>query len=127
MREIASTDFYSIHVDTAKNRLFVTYRGAWTKPTQVPNFLKDHSEAIKELTPGYTALIDFRKMEAILLTDFMEKVQIDSIQTGIRKAARIYDRPTFIQIQADHIGKKTGLNARAFESIAEAEAWLEEP
>ncbi|MCA1960931.1 MAG: hypothetical protein LDL33_09045 [Desulfomonile sp.] len=127
MKEIASTDFYSIHVDKAKNRLFVTYRGTWTKPTQVPDFLRDHAEAINQLTPGYTALIDFRAMDAILLTDFIEKAQLDAVQSGIRKAARIYDRPTFIQIQTDHIRKKTGLNARAFESVAEAEAWLDEP
>ncbi|MCA1960929.1 MAG: hypothetical protein LDL33_09035 [Desulfomonile sp.] len=127
MREIASTDFYSIHVDMAKNRLFITYKGAWMKPAQVPNFVKDHADAIKLLSPGFTALVDVRQMEAMLLSDFIRQAQSDAIQAGIKKAARIYDKPTFIQIQAEHIHKKTGLNSKAFDDVAAAEAWLDEP
>ena len=126
MNEIASTEFYTIGIDKAKNRLFIIYKGAWIKPAQVPDFVKDHARACALLSPGFTALIDVRQMESMLLTDFVHQVQMDSIRAGIRKAARVYDRPTFIQVQAEHIRKKTGLNQKAFDNVADAEAWLDE-
>lgn len=126
MNETASTDFYTIGVDRAKNRLFITYKGAWIRPAQVPDFVTDHAQALKLLSPGFTALVDVRQMESMLLTDFVQQVQMDALKAGIRKAARVYDRPTFIQVQAEHIHKKTGLSSKAFDSVADAEAWLDE-
>ena len=127
MTFIAETDYYSIHIDRLKNRMFLAYKGAWTKPEQVPDFLKDHANAIGHLSPGFTVLVDVRGMESMVLTDYVEKAQKDAMEKGIGKAARVYDRPTFIQIQAESIHRKTGINSKAFESMADAEAWLDEP
>ena len=66
-------------------------------------------------------------MESMLLTDFIQKAQKDAIEAGTRKAARVYEGSTFIEVQAEGIHKKTGMNAKAFQSVAEAEAWLDEP
>jgi hypothetical protein len=127
MNQIASTEFYTIGVDRTRNRLFITYKGAWTKPSQVPDFVKDHAKAIGLLSGGFTALVDVRAMETMLLTDLVKRVQVDALEAGILKAARVYDRPTFIQIQAEQIHKKTGMKSMSFNSVADAEAWLEEP
>lgn len=127
MIEIASTDFYTIQVDQEKNRLLMAYRGSWVKPDQIPNYVSDHAKAIKLLKPGFTCLVDCRKMEAMLLTDFIAQAQKDAIAAGTRKAARVYAGSTFIEVQAAGIHKKTGMNARAFQSVADAEAWLDEP
>jgi 3-deoxy-D-manno-octulosonic acid (KDO) 8-phosphate synthase len=127
MKEIASTEFYSILIDTGKNRMFLTYKGSWMKHDDVPDFVNDHARAMERLSRGFTVLADVRPMQAMLITDVIEKVQKDSIQAGIRKAARVYDRPTFIRRQADQIRQKTGLKAMVFDSVADAEAWLDEP
>jgi hypothetical protein len=127
MTLIAETDYYSIRIDRLMNRMFLAYKGSWTKPEQVPDFLKDHATAIGLLSPGFTVLVDVRGMESMVLTDFVEKAQMDAMEKGIRKAARVYDRPTFIQIQAESIHRKTGIKSKAFESMADAEAWLDEP
>jgi len=65
-------------------------------------------------------------MDAMLLSDFIREAQSDAVKAGIRKAARIYDKPTFIRIQADQIHKKNGLNSKAFYNVTNAEAWLDE-
>jgi hypothetical protein len=127
MKEIASTEFYSILIDTGKNRMFLTYKGSWMKHEDVSGFANDCALATEGLTPGFTVLSDVRPMEAMLITDVIEKVQKDSIQAGIRKAARVYDRPTFIKRQAEQIHQKTGLKSKAFDSVADAEAWLDDP
>ncbi len=127
MQEIAVTPFYRIHIDKGKNRLFIVYIGSWIRLDQVPNFVKDHATAVGLLSRGFTALVDVREMESMLLTDVVEKVQMDAVRAGIRKAARVYDRPTFIQVQAERIHKKTGLNSRAFEDMTDAENWLDQP
>lgn len=126
MIPIASTDFYSIQVDTVKNRMFIVYKGSWVRPEQVPNFLSDHADAIKRLKSGFTVLVDVGPMEAMLLTDHIEQAQKDAIQAGIKKAARVYERPTIIRAQAERIHEKTEMNARAFDNVADAEAWLDE-
>ena len=127
MKEIASTEFYSILIDTGKNRMFLTYKGSWMKHDDVPDFVKDHALAIGQLSSGFTVLVDVRPMQAMLMTDVVEKVQTDAVQAGIRKAARVYDRPTFIQRQAEQIHQKTGMQSKAFDNMADAEAWLGEP
>jgi hypothetical protein len=126
MELIASTPFYSYHIDKAKNRMYVAYKGAWLKPTQVPDFVKHHVEAISQLTRGFTVLADVRQMESVFITDIIEECQKQAIAAGISKAARVYTKPTFMQIQADTMNEKTGMTSKGFYDFAEAEAWLDE-
>lgn len=123
---IADTDFYGIEVDRAKNRMYLTYKGSWVKPQDVTSFADDHQRAYKSLEEGFTVLVDVRPMEAMLLSDFVEKVQRDAVAAGIKKAARVYDRESFIKLQADRINVKTGIGSRAFYDVESAEAWLDE-
>ena len=127
MEEIASTDFYSIRIDPAKNRLYLTYKGSWVKHDDVSEFVNDHVSARERLSPGFTTLVDVRPMQSMLISDVVEQVVADAVKGGIRKAARVYDRPTFIRRQAEEIHQKSGLKSKSFDSIADAESWLDEP
>jgi hypothetical protein len=126
MELIASTPFYSYHIDKTKNRMYVAYKGAWLRPSDVPDFVKHHTEAISQLTRGFTVLADVRQMESVVITDIIEECQKQAIAAGISKAARVYSKPTFMQIQADTMSEKTGIQSRGFYDYAEAEAWLDE-
>ncbi len=126
MELIAATPFYSYHIDKGKNRMYVSYKGAWLKPSQVPDFVKHHVEAIGQLTSGFTVLADVREMESVVIMDVIEQCQKQAIEAGIRKAARVYTKPTFMQIQADSMHQRTGMQSKAFYDYAEAEAWLDE-
>ena len=127
MELIADTDFYSFNVDRAKNRIYLVYKGFWKTPDQVPDHVKHHTEAVSKLSPGFTVLADVRQMEGVVITDIIEECQRYAIKAGIRKAARVYAKPTFMQAQADQMHKKTGMKSRGFYSVEEAEAWLDEP
>jgi hypothetical protein len=92
----------------------------------VPDFVKHHAEAMKQLRAGFTVLADWREMESVILTDLIEECQKQSIAAGVSKVARVYNEPTFKEVQAGSISKRTGITARRFYDIAEAESWLDE-
>ena len=126
MKTIADNDFYRIEVSEAKNRMYLTYRGSWMREKDVAAFGEDHKRAFTCLQKGFTVLVDVRPMEAMLLTDYVEKVQRQAIAAGIKKAARVYDTESFIKLQSDRINVKTGIASRAFYDMESAEAWLDE-
>ncbi len=126
MELISSTPFYSLQIDRSKNRMIVAYKGAWLKPDQVPDFVKHHGEAMKQLRKGFTVLADWREMESIFITDVIEQCQKQSVAAGISKVARVYAAPTFKEIQADSMSQRTGIKSKVFYDIAAAEAWLDE-
>jgi len=127
MKTVASHDSYSIAVDEGKNRMYLTMRGSWTNVKQVPHWLDDLSAAIKLCRRGYTQLIDWRQSPAILLTDHIADAHKLSMEAGLRKAARLYDRESFLKHQMDRLTEKTGYPVKSFFDQAEAEAWLNEP
>ena len=126
MELIASTPFYSLSVDKAKNRLYAVYRGAWLKPSQVQDFVKHHVEASGQLRVGFTVLADWREMESVFITDVIEECQKQAVAAGVSKVARVNAKPTFKEIQAESMSQRTGIKSKAFYDIAEAEAWLDE-
>lgn len=126
MRTVASNEAYAIEVDEIKNRISFTMRGSWTDTKQVSGWLDDLAAAIKLCRPGFTELIDWRQSTAILLTDKIAEAQKMAMQAGLRRAARVYDRDTFLKLQMDSLTEKTGFPVKSFFDLKEAEAWLEE-
>ncbi len=126
METIADNDFYRIEVSEAENRMYLTYRGSWIREKDVATFPDDHEQALVCLKKGFTVLVDVRPMVAMLLVDYVEKVQRRAIAAGIKKAARVYDRETFIKFQSDRINVKTSISSQAFYDMESAQAWLDE-
>lgn len=126
MKTIASNEFYAIEVDQAKNRIHFTMRGSWTDTKKVSGWVGDLGEAIKLCRPGFTELIDWRQSSAILLTDKIAEAQRMAMKAGLRRAARVYDRDTFLKIQMDRLTQETGFPVKSFFDLKEAEAWLDE-
>jgi hypothetical protein len=93
----------------------------------VPHYLEDHSAAVGLLSPGFTALVELREIEATLLSDYLEESQIDAVKAGIKKAARVYGERALVKTQTDRINKRTGLRSQAFKDLKEAEEWLDRP
>ena len=106
--------------------MYVAYKGFWKTPDQVSDFGKHHAVAVGKLSPGFTVLADVRQMEGVIVTDIIEECQTYAIKAGIRKAARVYAKPTFMEAQADRMHEKTGMKSKGFYSVEEAEAWLDE-
>ena len=126
MELIASTPFYSYHIDKAKNRMYVAYKGAWLKPSQVPDFVKHHVEAISQLTPASQFSRIGEKWNRCLLPMLLRNVRSRPLRRDVSKVARVNAKPTFKEIQAESMSQRTGIKSKAFYDIAEAEAWLDE-
>jgi hypothetical protein len=125
MNTVASTDYYSIAVDQGKNRIYFTMRGSWNNAQEVSGWLEGLSEAIKLCRPGFTELIDWRQTTGILLTDQIADAQKLAMKAGLRKAARLYERETFLKFQMDQLTEETGFPVKSFFDLPEAEAWLD--
>ncbi len=125
MKRVTSNDFYEIDVDQAKNRIYFTMRGSWTNPKDMPNWLQDVEAAVKLCSPGFTELIDWTGASSVLLTDYIAGAQKIAQDGGLRKAARIFDRDTFIKLQMDTLTQKTGFPVKTFFERSEAESWLD--
>ncbi|MBI5571421.1 MAG: hypothetical protein HY914_15870 [Desulfomonile tiedjei] len=125
MKTVASHDFYEIAVDGAKNRIHLTNRGSWTSTKQIEGWLDDLAAAAKLCTPGFTALIDWTQSTGILLTDRVAEAQQLLMKAGLRKAARLFDRETFLKYQMDQVSQQTGFPVESFFDRREAEAWLD--
>ncbi|MCA1961132.1 MAG: hypothetical protein LDL33_10060 [Desulfomonile sp.] len=126
MKTVAENDAYVIAVDEVKNRIYFTMRGSWIDTKQVLGWLDDLATAIKLCKPGFTELIDWRQSTAILLTDKIAEAQKMAMQAGLRKAARVYAKDTFLKDQMDWLTQKTGFPVQSFFDLKEAEAWLDE-
>jgi len=125
MRTVAKTDHYVIGVDETKNRLFFEMKGDWTDTQAVPNWLDDVKKALQSMRPGFTELIDWTDVSAIVLTDYIAGAQQLAIDAGLRKAARVYSGEKFLKLQMDSLSRKTSFPVETFFSKEEAEVWLD--
>jgi len=125
MRTVATNDHYVIGVDEAKNRLFFVMKGDWTATEAVSNWLEDVKKALQHMRPGFTELIDWTEVSAIVLTDYIAGAQQLAINAGLRKAARVYSGEKFLKLQMDSLSRKTSFPVESFFSKEDAEAWLD--
>jgi len=81
------------------------------------------------LKPGFSALVDYTKMELLGLTDAVQHVQKIFITSGIGKLAMVWERETFAKLTVDSLAQKTDsdaykANRKSFFNRSEAEEWL---
>lgn len=125
MITVATNDHYTIAVDEAKNRIHFTMKGSWIDDSRVAAWIEDLRSAIKLCRQGFTELIDWRQSTAILLTDRIEQAQKVAMEGGLFRAARLYDKETFVKHQMDSLSGRTGFPVQSFYDEKEALAWLD--
>ena len=127
---IAKNEYYEIEIDREKNRSYSKYKGYWSSVDDVPNYLEDCSrELARRLKPGYTTLVDLREMKIPhpdVMGLFLEAQKIDE-EAGFYKSARIVLTP-LEKLASKRIGSEANVQekSREFNSIEEAEKWLDE-
>ena len=131
MKELhVKNENYEIHIDREKNRSYITLRGYWKNLDDVPDLEKDFMMVPGKLRSEYTSLIDLRdfKTPGPDVMNLFIKVEHDNAQIHVRKkAARVVSQP-LEKLAADRIGKDSGVKEKTafFNSLEEAEAWLNE-
>ena len=133
MREvIAHNKYYEIEVDREKNRSYSTYKGFWESVDAVSEYLNDIEKLTKSLKPGFTTLLDIRdetgfKVPPQDVIKLLIEAQKKFESAGFSKSARVVTRP-LEKLTSKRVGTEADVKekVREFNSMAEAEAWLDE-
>jgi len=125
MKTIASNAFYSVAVDTQKNRIILSAKGMWVKADEVQNFVADVQAALDELQPNLTILVDARGMQGTSLPEVFVAAEKLAVAKGIKRVASVYDRESFFKLQAQQIAQTSGFPVQRFASMDEAKTWLD--
>ncbi len=126
--EVAKTEKYSLVVDAAKNRIYVTMIGFWKSPAEVPNFVKDWKAALSKVKKGFTVLTDHaqRTPPTPEVKEMFVELQKRIMAAGLRKTAELLNKNAILSLSTDAVAKKSGMLKADFFDRAEAEAWLDE-
>jgi len=131
MKELGSGIKYRIAVDVAKNRLYTWFKGDLVADRDGVGLLENTRKACTLMKPGFTSLTDFTDVTLLGLPDLMEKAQRILASSGLSKSAKVWADQLFarrvVDAQAQKVEEGSFSNKRrAFQSRAEAEAWLDE-
>jgi hypothetical protein len=124
---IANTDFYSIEIDSAKNRGYLTFYGFCRSPEEIPDFLKDVKMAGMRLKKGFTLLTDATEMKTPPeeVSELHEKSQEIWIRYGLSKTAEIIPQSAVVRMTLNRLSKTTGMKKQEFDNKQAAESWLD--
>ena len=131
MKELGSGIKYRIAVDVAKNRLYTWFKGDLVADRDGVGLLENTRKACALLKPGFTSLTDFTEVTLLGLPDLMKTAQGILATSGVSKSATVWGDQLFAKRVVDAQAQKVKEGSfsdkrRAFQSRAEAEAWLDE-
>lgn len=127
MKEIAKTDFYELHFDEAKNRMYLKIIGFWKSDEQVPNYISDVDKVISMTKPGFTRLSDAIEMKApaTSVLALHEKAEKHLLAAGLDRTAVVMPEVVLLDLQLKKFADKTDMKKKEFATLEEAEAWLD--
>lgn len=127
MIQIADNEFYKLGVDVDKNRFYAGVKGFWKSPGQVPEYLNDLKAALGKLKPGFTVLTDLREMKPPTTEVGHLHMQAHQliVESGVSKTAEVIGSAILIEMQIKKFTQGSSLSKAEFDTIEEAEAWLD--
>ena len=128
--QLVKNEYYELHIDRDKNRIYTIMRGYWPSLDVVPNLEEDFLTAPRILQPDYTSLIDVRefKVPGQDVINMFINIENENSKNYVRKkAARVVTQP-LEKLAADRVGKESGVKEHTafFNTVDDAEAWLDE-
>lgn len=126
MITIAENKQYTLQVNKAKNRAFLTINGFW-RAVEISNYLNDWDKALASLTKGFTLLTDATKMKIhpADVRTIHEAAQKKIINAGAKKVAELQNEK-ISEMQLDGVSKATSLPKKNFIDREEALKWLDQ-
>ena len=133
MREvIARNEYYEIEVDREKNRSYSKYKGYWPSVEAVSDYPKDIERLLASLKPGFTTLLDMRDETGVKIPppevmDLLIEATKKYEAAGLSRSARVVTKP-LEKMAAQRVGTEANIKekVRAFNTMQDAEAWLDE-
>lgn len=124
---IASNTYYDISYDAKKNRFYLNIKGFWPNAQAVSNYVKDWQRAFDLAQPQFTLITDVStaKTHTQDVMVIREQAQRLAVKAGILQAAEVMNESVFLEAQAQAISQKSHFPRGKFQSVAEAELWLD--
>jgi hypothetical protein len=128
MIKIAQNTYYELDVNPEVNRIFLKIKGAWSKTSEVPNYLTHWAQALTLVKPGFSILSDIRESNEHSMA--VRALHLESqrmvIAAGISQLAEIHTLNEPASEQAIERAHECNLPLNIFDSLEDAEAWLAE-
>ena len=127
MQQIVHTEFYSLFVDTTKNRLYASMRGVWEDTSSSTEFIRNVQKAIRWLSKGFTVLTDLTRIQWMSSewVEVLVNTQRMFIEAGFSKEAEIHPPSMALRMQIDTVSRNSGIQRQVFASRNKAENWLD--
>lgn len=128
LKQITTTDAYSLEIDIEKNRVYFCIYGHWDNTTQLDSFLEDWKRAISHLQSDFTILSDIRTMlpHALAVEKIHEETQKYLIENGLFKVAEVVPINDIAHLQSSRIVERSNLPMNKFDCVEEAERYLDQ-
>ncbi|MFC6999104.1 hypothetical protein [Rufibacter roseus] len=128
MVTIADTPFYQITVDETKNRIYMKMFGVWEFLDQVPDYLTHVKEALTKVSPGFSIVTDIREMEdySFEVQELHIAAQKLIVAAGLLHLAEVHNLNDPSSEVAIAVAQESKINLNIFQTLEEAEAWLDE-
>jgi hypothetical protein len=125
--QVAKNVCYELSYNETKNRIYFKICGFWKNKECVSEFLNDWDRALELTQPGFTVLTDMRTM--ITHPQSLKSLHVEAQHkvkaAGVLHVAHIMSEDKIANLQIEAIADTTHLPSRNFDSLQEAEQWLD--
>ncbi len=124
---IGSTEFFSVEVDDAKNRMYTTFHGFWKEMSIMDDYRTNLHTAIKRMKANFTLVADLRDFKTLPpeLIPKQKQCMEDLAKGGMFKVAVILPASAISGMQLKKSMTDTNMPERQFGSVADGEKWLD--
>ena len=119
---------WSVRIDAKKNRIYVDYGDGNITNDEMKRASERFTTLFAQLKPNMTVLSDASGLSNI--TPELEDIIVGSMKTlatsGASKIARVAPTASYARGQLRRASDKAGYRAKVFDTLVEAEKWLDE-
>ena len=125
--QVAKNIYYELLYNETKNRIYFKICGFWKNKGVVPELLDDWDKALTYVQPKFTVITDMSTMitHPQELKNLHAEAQHKVRAAGVLQVANILPDDKIARLQIAAIADTTQLPSRNFDSLEEAEQWLD--
>lgn len=127
---IHNTKYYTLDIDQSKNRLLIKPIGFWRNKGVVPKYLNQIFEAIdKKLRKDFMVILDISDMlthPREVQDEIHTNAVIGVMERNPKAAIIVMPKDDISVMQANFLMRKHGIETKPFNSLEEAETFLDE-
>lgn len=122
-----SNEYYELSYKPEINRLYVTIKGFWRSKEVVLEYVSDLKKILLSTKRDFTLLTDLRLMKTSPkeIEEVHLAAQAELLKFGLKQTAEVIES-SFVQFQTNQYAKNSHMPVRQFQSIEEAQAFLDE-